>query len=153
MVYNQPIISRIEIVEEKLPAQRWAITDDKKEIASFSCRKATTVFRGRNYTAWYSEEFSALGGPWKFDGLPGVILEVRSDDGVLEIIATKVEKLDGQVKEASYEQNKALSSWSEYARKYREVLERKRRDMRADADEGVEYDIGVEMVEDIYEKQ
>jgi GLPGLI family protein len=152
MVSNQPIFSNMEIVEEKLPAQRWTIMDERKEIASFSCRKATTVFKGRNYTAWYSEEFSALGGPWKFDGLPGMILEVRSDDGKLEIIATKVEKLDGQVKDVFYNRKNVLS-WSEYAKKFRETIDRKLRDMRADADDDVEYDMSVNMIEDIYEKE
>lgn len=39
--------------------------------------KATTVFRGRTYEAWFTPDIPVSDGPWKFSGLPGLILEVH----------------------------------------------------------------------------
>ena len=54
----------------------WVISNETKEILSYSCRKATTVFRGREYEAWFTTDIPLNNGPWKFGGLPGLILRV-----------------------------------------------------------------------------
>ena len=43
------------------------------------CHLATCEFRGRKWQAWYSDIPYSL-GPWKLNGLPGLILEARSLD-------------------------------------------------------------------------
>ena len=48
---------------------------ETKEIGKFTCKKATASFRGRNYIAWYSPDIPLPYGPWKLQGLPGLILE------------------------------------------------------------------------------
>lgn len=53
----------------------WKITNETKKIGSFKCKKATTKFRGRNYIAWFAPEIPVSYGPWKLNGLPGLILE------------------------------------------------------------------------------
>lgn len=56
--------------------QNWKITDETKEIAGYECQKATCTFRGRNYIAWFTREIPVNEGPWKFNGLPGLIVKV-----------------------------------------------------------------------------
>jgi len=46
-------------------------------ILGYRCKKALTHFRGRNYIAWYSMEIPVSDGPYKFRGLPGLILLVH----------------------------------------------------------------------------
>lgn len=75
IAYFQPYISR-----EKIPKIEWKITNDTKQIGSFKCQKATAYFRGRNYVAWFTTKIPISDGPWKFSGLPGMILEATSDD-------------------------------------------------------------------------
>lgn len=62
-------------VKEITPKMNWKIEKEIKKIGSFMCKKATTNFRGRNYTAWFTYEIALPFGPWKLNGLPGLILE------------------------------------------------------------------------------
>ena len=45
-------------------------------IGPYKCKKATTNFRGRDYIAWFSEDIPINDGPFKFNGLPGLIVEI-----------------------------------------------------------------------------
>lgn len=63
--------------QEPLPQFDWNITDEQKKIGDYACQKAVCHFRGRTYEAWFTEEIPLNEGPWKFHGLPGLILEVR----------------------------------------------------------------------------
>lgn len=64
---------------EPIPAQEWQIGEDMQEIVGYRCQKATCDFRGRSYTAWFTVDIPISQGPWKFGGLPGLILKVYDD--------------------------------------------------------------------------
>ncbi len=79
-----PIITRDFYVKEDSMTKlfNWKFIDSpSKSILNFPCKSATCTFRGRNYIAYYTDEVEFYTGPWKFSGLPGLILEVSSDDG------------------------------------------------------------------------
>lgn len=60
--------------EETLERPVWNINAEDSTIAGYHCQKATTTFRGRVWTAWFTPEIPVSDGPWKLWGLPGVIL-------------------------------------------------------------------------------
>lgn len=62
--------------EEELPQFNWKLTGQHKKIGNYSCQKAQCDFRGRTYEAWFTTEIPVNNGPWKFHGLPGLIMEV-----------------------------------------------------------------------------
>ena len=62
--------------EDVIPNLKWEMKNDTSTILSYSCQKAITTFRGRTYEAWYTTEIPINNGPWKFGGLPGLILKV-----------------------------------------------------------------------------
>ena len=64
---------------EPTPKQNWQIGNETKTIVGYQCQKATCSFRGRNYTAWFAVDIPLSYGPWKFCGLPGLILKVQDD--------------------------------------------------------------------------
>lgn len=69
------------LYEEPIEEISWSLQgEDTKVIAGYQTSKATCSFRGRSYTAWYTPEIPIEVGPWKFQGLPGAILEVYDDD-------------------------------------------------------------------------
>lgn len=74
------------IVKEKDIDFNWIITEEKKKIGEYICYKATIKnFRGRNYEAWFTYDIPVPTGPWKFHGLPGLILEVHDDKDLINI--------------------------------------------------------------------
>lgn len=66
--------------EENKPEIDWTILHNRKMIANYSCQNATAKFRGRNYEAWFTTEIPISVGPYKFGGLPGLILEIQDSD-------------------------------------------------------------------------
>jgi len=74
------IASSDYLYEEDKNLFQWQIETDTREILSYTCQKATVSFRGRNYEAWFAPELPLNDGPWKFSGLPGLILAVEDSD-------------------------------------------------------------------------
>ena len=60
--------------EDELNAQQWEIKDSTKTILDYQCQMATCDFRGREWTAWFTTDIPVSDGPWKFGGLPGLIM-------------------------------------------------------------------------------
>ncbi|MBE6177449.1 MAG: GLPGLI family protein [Rikenellaceae bacterium] len=77
---------------EPTPTFDWQITSHQEEIAGYLCRQATTTFRGRQWTVWFTEELTEDAGPWKFSGLPGVILKAKDSRGEYLFTCTRVEQ-------------------------------------------------------------
>lgn len=84
------LTSPLIYAKEATPKLKWKFVNESKDIGGFSCKKAIANFRGREYICWYSEEIPLSYGPWKLQGLPGIILEARSNDGFFEIKFNKI---------------------------------------------------------------
>ena len=65
---------------EDIDKIQWEIQNEAKEIAGYQVQKATTNFAGRDYIAWFTPEIPLSDGPYKFAGLPGLIVEIRDTD-------------------------------------------------------------------------
>jgi len=79
------------ITEEKWEPIRWAIEAEKKIMQKYSCQKATAYFRGRNYTAWFTTELPIVAAPWKFYGLPGLLMSIEDDKEQVKIYVEKIQ--------------------------------------------------------------
>lgn len=80
------------IVTDTLGTMKWKISQDEaKEIGGFACEKAVATFRGRTYEAWFSPDVPVSSGPFKFFGLPGLILEIKSTDNVVKFLFHSLE--------------------------------------------------------------
>ncbi|MDP4239241.1 MAG: GLPGLI family protein [Bacteroidota bacterium] len=81
------------IYEETLPAFNWEIKNDTATILSYLCQKAEVTFNGRTYEAWFTNDIPINNGPWKFNGLPGLILKVGDDKQHVVFECVGIEKL------------------------------------------------------------
>lgn len=62
---------------------KWKILNDKQKIGEWDCQKATTYFAGRQWTAWFTTSIPLQDGPYKFRGLPGLIVKVNNQNETL----------------------------------------------------------------------
>ncbi|OPC04684.1 hypothetical protein BAS09_03050 [Elizabethkingia ursingii] len=74
-------LGKIEyLIDDSLPIVNWKVNyNASKKIDKYLCYKATTVFRGSNIVAYFTKEIPYSTGPYKFGGLPGLILEVYEE--------------------------------------------------------------------------
>jgi GLPGLI family protein len=101
------------IVTENMPNYNWVLEEETKTIGGYACNKASLEFRGRRYNVWYTTEIPTQFGPWKFYGLPGLIVTIQTDDNSIFFQLTKLsfaktEKLKkpSQGKNITFEQYK-----------------------------------------------
>lgn len=96
VIHHQAMLINIMNYEEKeLP--KWKILKEYKTIDSIECQKATTNFRGRSYTACFANSIPVSEGPYKFKNLPGLIIELSSNDGDYHYILAALKKADAPV--------------------------------------------------------
>lgn len=57
----------------------WKIFPDKQKIGNWETQKATAEFAGRKWTAWFCNDIPIQDGPYKFSGLPGLIIKLEDD--------------------------------------------------------------------------
>jgi len=103
------LFGKIFLIKDSLPESKWLLSGESKQIGNYTVYKATMsrevpqeVFQfGRqnseenqpkmktvNITAWFTPQIPVSTGPYKYGGLPGLILEVNSDNTT--VLCTKV---------------------------------------------------------------
>lgn len=83
------IVTQDFLYEDKIPPIEWRISDSISVILGYSAVMAECTFRGRDYVAWFTTEIPVSAGPWKFSGLPGLILCVSDSEGYYRFEATE----------------------------------------------------------------
>ena len=68
------------------------LVDETRSMLGYHCKKAQLSFRGRNYTAWYAPEIPSPDGPYLFQGLPGLILDIADEENIFQFTAVALEK-------------------------------------------------------------
>jgi len=80
----------VVLVNDEYPVLNWTITSETKNTSNLLLTKAITTFRGRVYIAWFFGKFAGNNGPLKMGGLPGTIVELKTEDGFLNILFNKI---------------------------------------------------------------
>ena len=62
--------------EEPANSLSWTITPATATVASYACQRATASYGGRQWEAWFTRAVPVSEGPYKFYGLPGLIVQV-----------------------------------------------------------------------------
>lgn len=80
--------------EEKWNGQGWKLSliGGDSLILGHRCQRATCQWRGRDYIAWFAPDIPIRRGPWKFGGLPGLIMKIHDVDNLYIFEAVAIEK-------------------------------------------------------------
>ena len=81
---------------EDVPVLNWAFEPGDTLICGYHCQKATASLFGRNYVAWFSPEVDMPYGPYKFNGLPGLVFKVGDADNHHVFELTGIQKVEGE---------------------------------------------------------
>ena len=71
----------------------WKILPETAVIGTYKTQKAKTDFAGRKWNAWFTQDIPLQEGPYKFSGLPGLIVKVEDADGDYEFNLKEVKKI------------------------------------------------------------
>lgn len=92
-IYNTVELAKdLFYYEEEQDLFAWDILPETKIIHGYETQKATTSFAGRDYVAWFAPELPLPEGPYKFNGLPGLILEIADTENHWVFNFTGLEK-------------------------------------------------------------
>ena len=82
-----------KVVKDNIVERNWKITERKRNIAGYSCRRAIWNKNDsiRIY-AWYTDQLIPSTGPETFNGLPGTILGLATEDGGVVYFAKLVQE-------------------------------------------------------------
>ncbi|MEE1943946.1 GLPGLI family protein [Pedobacter sp. KR3-3] len=98
-LFTRELLINIYLTEEPLPKISWKITKDTASFSGIACKKATAHFKGRNWTAWFAPELPFQSGPWKLNGLPGLIIEAYDDKKEVQFLFAGFENIKEEVAE------------------------------------------------------
>lgn len=146
-VNQKESFSKQFLIKDSLPTYSWKLEEDTKIIGQYLCFKATTTKEVPNrkmrmgrknesvendsikktktiaITAWYTPEIPINNGPEKYQGLPGLILEINQ--GKTTLLCTKiVMNLKEKNKLESPTKGKKVNQ-----KKYDEIIEKKAKEM------------------------
>jgi GLPGLI family protein len=114
LISQENIYGKDFYTKEPLNQMQWQLTGNTKTVLKYSCQEATTSFRGRDYIAYFTTELPFKAAPYKFYGLPGVVLQVQTKDKLVNIEATSL-KIQPSNKDLDNPfKNKETMSWDEF---------------------------------------
>jgi GLPGLI family protein len=117
LIKEDEIMGKEFLIVDQLPQYNWQLSQETKMIGNYTCYKATYLpeltesqkeakakkeeekeagglfaqieDKDRTITAWYTPDISVSNGPGEYQGLPGLILEVKELNTIL--LVTKIE--------------------------------------------------------------
>lgn len=100
---------------------KWAIKEIKSKIFGYNVQKAETDFGGRKWIAWFTNEIPINDGPYKFFGLPGLILKISDsyENFIFEIKGLTKEQSNIEKRNAyTAKVNLSPKQWDTFWEKY-----------------------------------
>lgn len=111
-IFNEydPIEGDIILNLPGITTQNWDLTSEKKKLDNLNLQKATTTWGGRNWTAWFSPDIAVQEGPYKFYGLPGLIVDLQDDKGSYHFHLVKSQNLTSEPKNQYLDSMKQMAA-------------------------------------------
>ena len=81
ITYFKTRLGRDQYTYEEDRKMDWKILPETVKIGEYEAQKAETTFAGRKWYAWFTQDIPFQDGPYKFKGLPGLIIKVEDANG------------------------------------------------------------------------
>ncbi|MDO9156283.1 MAG: GLPGLI family protein [Sediminibacterium sp.] len=74
---QQHILQDVFVIQDSCIDFNWKLTNETRNIAGFECYRAETIINDSVFViAFYTDKINVSGGPFYFNGLPGMILGI-----------------------------------------------------------------------------
>jgi GLPGLI family protein len=91
-------------VKDTMDKRTWKITESTRKISGYTCRKAIWAMNdSTRIYAWFSADIVPSMGPEGFQGLPGTILGMATEDGSVIYFAKEVKPMDPPMNALTYD--------------------------------------------------
>lgn len=87
----EKILNKLYTIDSKISLD-WKIENDKKIIGIYTAQKAMLNFKGRVWEAWFTNDIPISDGPYIFNNLPGLILEIKDNKENFIFICNSISK-------------------------------------------------------------
>ncbi|HLO91300.1 MAG: GLPGLI family protein [Chloroflexota bacterium] len=98
-VDQREFMSRMFLIESPLDSVAWKLTGNRREILGYPCLEATCMNDSILTIAWFTPSIQVPAGPARFNGLPGLILELITNEGkrIISAASVKLEDVAGMI--------------------------------------------------------
>lgn len=92
-------ITRIPLYKKEIiystdnSSMNYELTGNNKKIDIYNCQEAKLSLNGRKYIIWFTPEVPVNFGPYKINGLPGLVMEVIEETNKVKIAFKSLKKL------------------------------------------------------------
>lgn len=98
--YKMFLHTRLGMDKYKISEDRkinWKISSEKEKIGEWNAQKAEADFAGRHWIAWFSTDIPIQDGPYKFSGLPGLIVKIEDIRGSHKLELRGIRNITGDL--------------------------------------------------------
>ena len=92
--FQQRLMRDVYGYEEDMSNLPWEITDVTEKYSNYSCQKAKVNYAGRNWNALFTTDVPINNGPYKFSGLPGLIVKIWDDKNECVFELAEIKNVD-----------------------------------------------------------
>ncbi|REC39884.1 GLPGLI family protein [Chryseobacterium sp. 5_R23647] len=89
--FNNLDMNKYKVSDNRV--MNWKILAEKEKIGEFNAQKASLYFAGRIWTAWFVSDIPIQDGPYKFHGLPGLIIKIEDKTKSHSFVLKEIKKL------------------------------------------------------------
>lgn len=96
IVEFEETLAKTYVIRDEMPAYKWRVMNELKEVLGHLCMKAVTTdtVKNQDIVAWFAADIPVPAGPERYYGLPGVILELDINDGDVIVEAISIEPME-----------------------------------------------------------
>lgn len=127
-VEQREFFDRQFLIKDETPKLQWKIMGEAKQIAGYVCQKAVTKVDTNEVIGWFCPAIPVSAGPNGYGQLPGLILELVTDEGRNTLTADSISLKDINV--ADFEQPKGGKVVTKA--EYDQIVKEKMDEMRAE---------------------